>query len=118
MAEPISSRYEFLLLFDCENSNPNGDPDAGNAPRIDPQDLHGLVSDVAIKRRIRNYVQAARGNEMPNAIFVQQATNLNTKIAMGMRQQRQPAHEEPPAQVSDARAWLCANFHIRALGPS
>ncbi|MBP7559804.1 MAG: type I-C CRISPR-associated protein Cas7/Csd2 [Armatimonadetes bacterium] len=119
MAEPISSRYEFLLLFDCENSNPNGDPDAGNAPRIDPQDLHGLVSDVAIKRRIRNYVQAARGNEMPNAIFVQQATNLNTKIAMGHEATAGslPTKSATKAQVSDARAWLCANFFdIRAFG--
>ena len=57
MSDNISNRYEFLFLFDCENGNPNGDPDAGNAPRIDPEDMHGLVSDVAIKRRIRNYVQ-------------------------------------------------------------
>ena len=77
----IQNRYEFLFLFDCENGNPNGDPDAANAPRIDPQDMHGLVSDVALKRRIRNYVQAAKENAMPNAIFVEHATNLNTKIA-------------------------------------
>jgi len=50
MSTPITNRYEFLFLFDCENGNPNGDPDAGNAPRIDPEDMHGLVSDVAIKR--------------------------------------------------------------------
>ena len=53
----IQNRYEFLYLFDCENGNPNGDPDAGNAPRIDPEDMRGLVSDVALKRRVRNYVQ-------------------------------------------------------------
>lgn len=81
MSNPISNRYEFLFLFDCENGNPNGDPDAGNMPRIDPQDMRGLVSDVAIKRRLRNYVQIARGNEMPNAIFIEHSTNLNTKIA-------------------------------------
>ena len=66
----IQNRYEFLYLFDCENGNPNGDPDAGNNPRIDPEDMHGLVSDVAIKRRVRNYIQAAFGNTAPNAIFV------------------------------------------------
>ena len=67
MSNIITNRYEILFLFDCENGNPNGDPDAGNAPRIDPQDMHGLVSDVALKRRIRNYVQIACSNEMPNA---------------------------------------------------
>ena len=49
MSEPITTRYEFLFLFDCVNGNPNGDPDSGNAPRIDPEDMHGLVSDVALK---------------------------------------------------------------------
>src|SRR6202035_4871537 len=55
MPKPVETRYEFLFLFDCENGNPNGDPDAGNSPRLDPQDMRGLVSDVAQKRRIRNY---------------------------------------------------------------
>lgn len=124
-SDAISNRYEFLYLFDCENGNPNGDPDAGNAPRIDPEDMRGLVSDVALKRRVRNYVQTARGNEMPNAIFIEHATNLNTKIAR--------AHEEkggmPPwdareknwtpskQKVMEARAWLCANFFdVRTFG--
>ena len=92
MANIVSNRYEFLYLFDCENGNPNGDPDAGNTPRLDPEDMHGLVSDVALKRRVRNYVQIARGNVMPNAIFVEHATNLNTKIAR--------AHEETPGGLS------------------
>ena len=82
----LTNRYEFLFLFDCENGNPNGDPDAGNAPRLDPEDMRGLVSDVAIKRRVRNYVQLARSNRMPHAIFVEHATNLNRPIAR--------AHEE------------------------
>ena len=121
MTTAITNRYEFLYLFDCENGNPNGDPDAGNAPRIDPEDMHGLVSDVAIKRRLRNYVQLARGNQMPNAIFVEHATNLNRPIAR--------AHEETngglpdskkgatKSQVEKARAWMCANFFdVRAFG--
>jgi hypothetical protein len=78
----IANRYEFLFLFDCENGNPNGDPDAGNAPRLDPEDMHGLVSDVALKRRVRNYVQAAMGNASPHAIFVEHATNMNRPIAL------------------------------------
>lgn len=121
MSTPITNRYEFLYLFDCENGNPNGDPDAGNAPRIDPEDMHGLVSDVAIKRRIRNYVQVARGNQMPYAIFVEHATNLNRPIAK--------AHEEANGELPDAkkgvtkdkvqlaRDWMCRNFFdVRTFG--
>jgi CRISPR-associated protein Csd2 len=121
----IQNRYEFLYLFDCENGNPNGDPDAGNSPRIDPEDMHGLVSDVAIKRRIRNYVQTAFSNVAPNAIFVEHATNLNTKIAMG--------HENtggmPPfdaqakkwkttkGKANDAKDWMCKTFFdVRTFG--
>jgi CRISPR-associated protein Csd2 len=120
MTKPIENRYEFLFLFDCENGNPNGDPDAGNAPRVDPQDMHGLVSDVAIKRRIRNYVQLARGNEMPNAIFIEHATNLNTKIAKA-RENGGPgeAKDGKPTkgQVNDARQYMCDNFFdVRAFG--
>jgi CRISPR-associated protein Csd2 len=117
----IQNRYEFIFLFDCENGNPNGDPDAGNAPRIDPQDMHGLVSDVALKRRIRNYVQAAKENARPNAIFVEHATNLNTKIAEshektegGLVKGDKGASKE---KVYAARDWMCVNFYdVRAFG--
>lgn len=121
MSQTIENRYEFIFLFDCENGNPNGDPDAANAPRIDPQDMHGLVSDVALKRRVRNYVQLATGNQMPNAIFVEHATNLNRPIAQ--------AHEStdggiaagdkgaPKNKVDLARRWMCKNFYdVRAFG--
>lgn len=114
----ITNRYEFLFLFDCENGNPNGDPDAGNAPRIDPEDMHGLVSDVATKRRARNYVQVAEGNTTPNAIFVEHATNLNRPIALAHEQ----ANGEIPAKatkdkVKKARDWMCANFFdVRTFG--
>lgn len=117
----IENRYEFIFLFDCENGNPNGDPDAANAPRIDPQDMRGLVSDVALKRRIRNFVQLAHGNQMPNAIFVEHATNLNRAIAQ--------AHEKTAGgigggdkgagkkKVDLARQYMCANFYdVRAFG--
>jgi CRISPR-associated protein Csd2 len=124
MSEPIRNRYEFLFLFDCENGNPNGDPDAGNTPRLDPETMLGLVSDVALKRRVRNYVQIARGNQMPNAIFVEHATNLNRPIAR--------AHEETgglpdskdtkkggasKARVEAAKKWMCQSFFdVRAFG--
>jgi CRISPR-associated protein Csd2 len=120
MSEPIQNRYEFLFLFDCVNGNPNGDPDAGNAPRLDPETMIGLVSDVALKRRIRNYVQIARGNQIPNAVFVEHATNLNRPIAK--------AHEEtgglpdakkgaPKAKVEAAKRWMCQSFFdVRTFG--
>jgi CRISPR-associated protein Csd2 len=115
---PIENRYEIQFFFDCKNGNPNGDPDMGNAPRIDPEDMHGLVSDVALKRRVRNYVQLAHENQMPNAIFVEHGTNLNRPIAR--------AHEETggevkkgakKADVHKARDWMCANFYdVRTFG--
>ncbi|MGI5854524.1 MAG: type I-C CRISPR-associated protein Cas7/Csd2 [Bacillota bacterium] len=117
MGDNIKNRYEFLYLFDCINGNPNGDPDSGNAPRIDPQDLHGLVSDVAIKRRIRNYVQTAYENKPPYSIFIQKSTNLNKPITK--------AHEETGGltkkvnvdKVKAAQKWLCDNFYdIRTFG--
>lgn len=118
MTVSIQNRYEFLYLFDCENGNPNGDPDAGNAPRIDPEDMRGLVSDVALKRRVRNYVQIARGNKTPNAIFVEHATNLNRPIVK--------AHEETGGvpekgaskdKVRQAREWMCKSFYdVRTFG--
>src|ERR1019366_2908321 len=99
MSQSIKNRYEFIFVFDCENGNPNGDPDAGNAPRVDPQDLHGLVSDVAFKRRIRNYVQTAKGNESPWSILVEHASNLNTKIAI--------AHEKTGGMPKfDGKKWV------------
>lgn len=119
MPEPIKNRYEFLYFFDCENGNPNGDPDAGNAPRIDPEDMHGLVSDVALKRRIRNYVQVARGNQMPYAIFIEHATNLNRQI-MRAHEETEGGYQEKVKtknKVELARKWMCAHFYdVRTFG--
>lgn len=117
MSEPIRNRYEFLYLFECVNGNPNGDPDSGNAPRIDPQDMHGLVSDVAIKRRVRNYVQAARNNEPPYAIFIQQSTNLNRPIAKAHEETGGIQDKAPVDKVKAAQKWLRENFYdIRTFG--
>jgi len=121
----IQNRYEFLYLFDCENGNPNGDPDAGNSPRIDPEDMHGLVSDVAIKRRVRNYIQAAFGNTVPNAIFVEHATNLNTKIALGHENSggmppfdaKAKKWKASKDKANQARQWMCEHFFdVRTFG--
>lgn len=118
MSNVIQNRYEFLLLFDCERGNPNGDPDAGNLPRMDPQDGHGLVSDVALKRRIRNYVQAAKGNQPPFAIFVEHSTNLNRPI-MRAHEETDGGYtgEKKKAKVDLARGWMCEQFYdVRTFG--
>lgn len=114
----IKNRYEFLYLFDCENGNPNGDPDAGNSPRIDPEDMHGLVSDVALKRRIRNFIQAAFDNVAPNAIFVEHASNLNKAItAAHVATQGAPGGGGNRKQVNRARDWMREQFFdVRAFG--
>jgi CRISPR-associated protein Csd2 len=125
MSDPIQNRYEFLFLFDCENGNPNGDPDLGNAPRLDPETMLGLVSDVAIKRRVRNYVQLARGNQMPNAIFIEHATNLNRQIARAHEETGGAAEAKDTkkkggaskARVEAAKNWMCQSFFdVRAFG--
>ena len=125
MTTSIENRYEFLYLFDCENGNPNGDPDAGNTPRIDPEDMRGLVSDVALKRRVRNYVQVAKDNSPPYGIFVEHATNLNRPIALAHETKN---GEVPPKkgkkkatatkdQVKQARDWMCQTFFdVRTFG--
>ena len=114
----IKNRYEFLYLFDCERGNPNGDPDAGNAPRIDPEDMHGLVSDVAVKRRVRNYVQTRFDNQAPNAIFVEHATNLNKPItAAHVATGGAPGGGGNRTQVNNARSWMCQQFFdVRTFG--
>ena len=81
----IQNRYEFLYYVACTNSNPNGDPDMGNMPRIDPQTMQGYITDGATKRRIRNYIELAHGDEPGMNIIIQQATNINRHIAEAKR---------------------------------
>lgn len=125
MPEMLKNRYELLFLFDCVNGNPNGDPDAANAPRIDPQELRGLVSDVALKRRIRNYVSLAYGNRAPYGIFVEHSTDLNAKIALSHEQTGgMPAYSKkdkkwktPSEKAKRAAQWLASQcFDVRAFG--
>ncbi len=80
MSDPIKNRYDFVLLFDVLDGNPNGDPDAGNLPRIDPETGHGLVTDVCLKRKIRNRVQLTQTNKPGYAIFIQENAVLNDVI--------------------------------------
>lgn len=77
MSEPIKNRYDFVVYFDVEDGNPNGDPDAGNMPRIDPEEGHGLVTDVCLKRKIRNYVQTVKDEEPGYDIYIKESVPLN-----------------------------------------
>ena len=77
MGEAIKNRYEFVILFDVENGNPNGDPDAGNMPRIDPESGLGIVTDVCLKRKIRNYVETVKENEKGYKIYIKEEVPLN-----------------------------------------
>lgn len=78
MSDPIKNRYEFVVLFDVENGNPNGDPDAGNMPRVDPETGYGLVTDVCLKRKIRNYVEMAKEGEKGYRIYIKDGVPLNS----------------------------------------
>ncbi len=118
MASPINNRYEFVLLYDVENGNPNGDPDAGNMPRIDPETGHGLVTDVCLKRKIRNYVEIVKGDSIGYRIYVKEGIPLNQNHedaynAVGL----EPGKKVDISRVNEARQWMCANFYdVRTFG--
>lgn len=121
----IPHRYDFVLLFDVINGNPNGDPDAGNSPRLDPETGHGLVSDVSLKRKIRNYVTLAKnGPEGPAPgydIYVKQHGVLEQLHRQAYEAQglqiEEKAKEARQSNVAKARAWMCQTyFDIRAFG--
>ena len=89
MSQPIANRYEFVLLFDVENGNPNGDPDAGNMPRTDPETGCGLVTDVCLKRKIRNYVVTVKEDAAGYRIYIKDNIPLNRSDNEGL-----PTREE------------------------
>ncbi|MCB2218672.1 type I-C CRISPR-associated protein Cas7/Csd2 [Desulfofustis glycolicus] len=117
----ITNRYEFVLLFDVENGNPNGDPDAGNTPRIDPETGHGLVTDVCLKRKIRNYISLSRGNAIRYKIYIQEKAVLNKLHEAAYAEiQEPPVSKKLPKDTEKAKRltqWMCDNFYdIRAFG--
>ena len=117
----MNNRYDFVYLFDCKDGNPNGDPDAANAPRIDPQDMHGLVSDVCLKRKVRNFVLLAKGGTAPFDIFVQQGSVLNDKIQAahaGLGHDVDAKNKKATRdQVQTARSAMCQRyFDVRTFG--
>ncbi len=113
----IENRYEFLFYIACRNSNPNGDPDMGNAPRMDPQDMHGYITDVAIKRRIRNYIQTAFAGEPGMEMLVRSASNINTGIARAKEAAGVELSAKGKNEVYAGRQAACQMFYdVRAFG--
>ncbi|MDD2218913.1 MAG: type I-C CRISPR-associated protein Cas7/Csd2 [Desulfoplanes sp.] len=114
-------RYEFVLLFDVENGNPNGDPDAGNMPRIDPETGHGLVTDVCLKRKIRNYVALTKEGAEGFNIYIQEKAILNDTNEYAYKAlDLKPVSKKLPKKIEDAKrvtGWMCSNFYdIRTFG--
>jgi len=131
--DAIQKRYDFVLLFDVKDGNPNGDPDAGNLPRIDAETGHGLVTDVCLKRKIRNYVFLKKNDQTPYSIFIKEKAILNNTIkhaysALNIDLEKPPINpadgkvrnkvgQGQGSEVDQARMYLCHNyFDIRAFG--
>lgn len=117
----ITNRYEFVYLFDVENGNPNGDPDAGNMPRIDPDTGHGLVTDVCLKRKIRNFVDIAKAGQEGFNIYVAEKSVLNQSNEMAYKAlSLKPEKKKLPKDKQKAREltrWMCDNFFdVRTFG--
>jgi len=121
MAEVIRNRYDFVVLFDVENGNPNGDPDAGNMPRIDPETGRGLVTDVCLKRKIRNFVEMVKEGEPGYEIYIKSNVPLNSSDAraferLGVKDAKNAKKNDPEIDRK-VRDFMCQNFYdIRTFG--
>ena len=123
MSETIKNRYEFVVLFDVENGNPNGDPDAGNMPRIDPESGYGLVTDVCLKRKIRNYVEMVKEDEEGYQIYIKENVPLNRSdnqafeyLGIDEKKAKDLKKNDPEADRK-IRDFMCKNFFdIRTFG--
>lgn len=117
--EAIKNRYEFTVIFDVENGNPNGDPDAGNMPRVDPESMHGIITDVCIKRKIRNYAELVKEGEKGYNILIKPDKSLNTKFSeaydeMGLERGKKVKKAD---DVKAARSFMCRNYYdVRTFG--
>jgi len=120
----LNRRYDFVLLFDVKDGNPNGDPDAGNLPRLDAETGDGLVTDVSLKRKVRNYVGLVKGEQPPFEIYVKEKAVLNAQhkrayVAIGREDALEGESKKRKGgdAVDDARKWMCANFFdVRTFG--
>lgn len=123
MSEVIKNRYEFVILFDVENGNPNGDPDAGNMPRVDPESGYGIVTDVCLKRKIRNYVEMVKEDEEGYGIYIKENVPLNrsdkrayTHIGVDDKKAKDLKKSDPDADKKILE-FMCGNFFdIRTFG--
>jgi CRISPR-associated protein Csd2 len=120
---PVTNRHEFVLYFDVTNGNPNGDPDAGNLPRLDPETNQGLVTDVALKRKVRNYVALAKGEAPGHEIYMSEGATLNNQHKRAWAKQIPEVTNEkemnrlPKDKGRELTRWMCANFwDIRTFG--
>lgn len=117
MSNTIQNRYEFVYLFDVENGNPNGDPDAGNMPRIDPETSFGIVTDVCLKRKIRNYVQIVKKDQPPHSIYVKEKAVLTLQQKKAYEALKIDDKKKTSDDIEKARAWMCQNFFdVRTFG--
>ena len=122
MSEPIKNRYDFVILFDVENGNPNGDPDAGNMPRVDPETGYGLVTDVCLKRKIRNYVETLKEDAPGYRIYIKDGTPLNRSdnealAALGIKEDLKTAKKADPGIDRKLQNYMCESyFDIRTFG--
>jgi len=116
MNTAIQNRYDFVLFFDVKDGNPNGDPDAGNLPRIDPETGHGLVTDVCLKRKVRNYVQLVKDCVPPFDIFVKEKAVLNNLIDQA-HEQESVKNKEKGEKTEAARQYMCGRYYdVRTFG--
>ncbi|MDE5883535.1 MAG: type I-C CRISPR-associated protein Cas7/Csd2 [Oscillospiraceae bacterium] len=119
MENAIKNRYEFVLFFDVENGNPNGDPDAGNMPRTDPETSIGIVTDVCLKRKIRNFVELAKENEPGFNILIKSDRSLNSKFTDAYQEQNLATNQKGKNSddVKKAQAYICKNYYdVRTFG--
>lgn len=123
MGEVIKNRYEFVVLFDVENGNPNGDPDAGNLPRIDPESGYGIVTDVCMKRKIRNYIETCKEDAEGYKIYIKEDVPLNRSDLMAYESLNTNEKEIKELKKNDPevdkkiRDFMCKNFFdIRTFG--
>ncbi len=120
MPTELKNRYDFMLLFDVKDGNPNGDPDAGNLPRVDAETGEGLVTDVCIKRKVRNYVQLVKSADTGYDIFVKEKAVLNSLVDKAYEELGIDANAKKPAKgdnIDKGRAFMCKNYYdIRTFG--
>lgn len=120
MSEIIKNRYEFVVLFDVENGNPNGDPDAGNMPRIDAETGYGLVTDVCLKRKIRNYIEIVKEGQKGFEIYIKDGVPLNTSDRRAYKEfdiDEKKASESKGEKDELIKDYMCSNFYdIRTFG--